>query len=245
MVVWGVSLKKLGNIARIRRRIEARQKLAEFVVWATNHPHPQWVFRGQRQAWPLLPTIGRDKLGYSLASEAQLLDSFKRHARQYLPDSQFYSEWDLLFIAQHHGLPTRLVDWTSNPLVACFFACGDSAKGKRQGIITAISARNIGYLTQEEIIAGPLGVTKTKFVVPTAVASRIIAQRGLFSVHHNPIEPWRVRGQREYFIIPAELKRDIKLVLMSMGIDDQFLMADLDGLTQTLKWRYENRVASQ
>ncbi len=204
-----------------------------------------WVFRGQRQAWALLPTIGRDKQGYSTAREARLLDEFKRHARQYLPNAHAYSEWDWLFIAQHHGLPTRLVDWTSNPLVACFFACAESVKGRRQGVITAVSAREVGYLTAEELASGPLSVQTTKFVVPTAVASRIVAQRGLFSVHATPTVAWRLRNRRQYFLIPADLKRDIKLLLMSMGIDDQFLMADLDGLTQTLKWRYDNRVPSQ
>jgi FRG domain len=238
-------LKKIGNLTRIKRRIAARKKLTEFIDWASAHPHPIWVFRGQRQAWPLLPTIGRNKLGYSTAREAQILDEFKRHARQYLPNAHSYSEWDWLFIAQHHGLPTRLLDWTSNPLVACFFACTDSTNGKRQGVITAISAREVGYLTAGEIDFGPLSVANTKFVVPTAVASRIIAQRGLFSVHATPTIAWRLRGKREYFVIPADLKRDIKLLLMSLGIDDQFLMADLDGLTQTLKWRYDNGIPSQ
>ena len=232
-------------LTRVKRLIEARKKLAEFIEWAAEHPYPGWVFRGQKQAWPILPTVGRNKKGYSIAREAQLLDEFKRNARQYIKDANSYSEWDWIFVAQHHGLPTRLVDWTTNPLVACFFACGDSVKGTRQGIITCIPAREIGYFTAEELNVGPLSIPTTKFVVPTAVASRIIAQRGLFSVHSRPTTAWRVRGKRQYFVIPANLKRELKLLLMRMGIDDQFLMADLDGLTQTLKWRYDNGISHQ
>ena len=129
--------------------------------------------------------------------------------------------------------------------MACFFACEPSSNAKRNGIVTAISARDVGYLSPEELAGGPLSISDTKFVSPTAVASRIIAQRGLFSVHSKPTIAWRARGKREFFEIPAELKKEVKLLLLSMGVDSQFLMADLDGLTSTLKWRYDNGVASQ
>jgi FRG domain len=233
------------SLERIKLRKRAQELFAQYIQWAASHPHPSWVFRGQREKWPLRPTIGRGTSVYSIVREAQLLDEFKRHARQYLPNSHSLSEWDWIFIAQHHGLPTRLVDWSTNPLVACFFACELSAHGKKHGEVTAISPREVGYLTSDEFAAGPLSISVTKFVSPTAVASRIISQRGLFSVHSNPTVAWQARGKREFFQIPAELKKEVKLLLMSMGVDSQFLMADLDGLTSTLKWRYDNGVASQ
>jgi FRG domain len=182
---------------------------------------------------------------YSTSGEAQLLDEFRRHARQYLVNSHSFSEWDWIFVAQHHGLPTRLVDWSTNPLVACFFACEESPNGKRPGHVTAISPGEVGYLSGEEQRAGPLNMVSTRFVVPTAVASRIIAQRGLFTVHSQPTIAWRARGKRDFFEIPADLKKEVKTLLLGMGVDAQFLMADLDGLTSTLKWRYANGIASQ
>jgi hypothetical protein len=245
MLVGAQELASKPKLSRPQTRRRAHQKFAEFIQWAAEHPHPNWVFRGQGQNWPLKPTIGRFSDRYSASREAQLLDEFKRHAKQYLIHSHSYSEWDWIFVAQHHGLPTRLVDWSTNPLVACFFACQESANGKKSGQITAIAPGRVGYLSNDEIIAGPLNLSKTRFVVPTAVASRIIAQRGLFSVHSDPVTAWRARNQRDFFEIPGELKEEIKALLSRLGIDDQFLMADLDGLTSTLKWRYVKGIPAQ
>lgn len=230
---------------RTATRLRARQTLKDFVQWASEHSHPRWVFRGQGEPWPLRPAVGRNQMRYSPVKETQLFDEFKRLARQHIENSHALSEWDWLFIAQHHGLPTRLLDWSTNPLVACYFACEESRNGKRQGTVTAISPRDVGFLDVGEQATGPMSITRTGFIFPTAVASRIVAQRGLFSVHHAPTVAWRVRDKREFFAIPADLKREIRRLLLGLGVDAQFLMADLDGLAATLKWRHDNAVPFQ
>lgn len=240
-----INLAKAVAAKRFERRTEARAKFGEFIQWAAEHPHPQWVFRGQGQPWTLLPAVGRIATRYSPIREVQLLDEFKRLARQHIQNSHALSEWDWMFIAQHHGLPTRLLDWSTNPLVACYFACEESPNGKRAGLITAISPREVGFLSPDQRDSGPLSIAKTGFIFPTAVASRIVAQRGLFSVHSAPTVAWRARGKREFFQVPAHLKREIRRLLLGLGVDAQFLMADLDGLTATLKWRYDNAIPFQ
>ncbi|MBS3768087.1 MAG: FRG domain-containing protein [Candidatus Cloacimonetes bacterium] len=85
------------------------------------------IFRGLSNAdWKLLSSL--DRLGcphtepHSKAHlEEHLLRNFIRYARPYL---ELYpeNEWEWMVIAQHRGLPTRLLDWTYSPLSAAHFA---------------------------------------------------------------------------------------------------------------------------
>lgn len=76
-------------------------------------------FRGHRIAkWHLDPTLSREKM---LDRELELTKRFKQNAFQFLTrvPSQ---EWEWMFLMQHYGVPTRLLDWTENPLIGLYFA---------------------------------------------------------------------------------------------------------------------------
>lgn len=87
------------------------------------------VYRGAADAsWPLYSSL--DRLGglspphSKRALEEHILRNFVRYSRPHF--AQARNEWELLVAAQHHGLPTRLLDWSYSPLVAAHFATHDA-----------------------------------------------------------------------------------------------------------------------
>jgi hypothetical protein len=86
----------------------------------------KWAFRGQGKDWPLTATIERYANQPAIAEDYAMRE-FRRRAHQYLswvPGRDDDLEW--LALMQHHGAPTRLLDWTRSPQIAAFFAAQSS-----------------------------------------------------------------------------------------------------------------------
>lgn len=91
------------------------------------------VYRGTSDRdWGLLPSLNR-VCAHDLELESSVLRSFRKYAYADLVD--YDSIWQILPLAQHHGLPTRLLDWTYSPLVAAHFATEDTEMYDRDGAI--------------------------------------------------------------------------------------------------------------
>jgi FRG domain len=78
-----------------------------------------WVYRGQPDSsYMLVPKAGRPP--FQSLDDLRMFDEWRRKAVAYLPTLP-HSEWEALAIAQHHGLATRLLDWTFKYAVAALF----------------------------------------------------------------------------------------------------------------------------
>src|SRR5262249_35217148 len=102
-----------------------------------------WIYRGQRQNWKLASTLERALENWNIdlqngpCIERQLIRDFRRRFRG---DYQTRVDSDTLYclaVMQHHGAPTRLLDWTYSPYVATKFAIESGAK---QGVIWCLNA---------------------------------------------------------------------------------------------------------
>jgi hypothetical protein len=204
------------------------------------HSHTRWIFRGcGSPTYTCTPSVGRVR-DYDALYEIHVFRAFQRSAGLFVVVPQT-NDWEWLALAQHHGLPTRLLDWTTNPLVACFFAVA-SGPPNEDGVIYAYS------LSDEEIIdttsqPDPFAIERVSFLLPAKTTSRIVSQRGLFSAHHQPNVPWtpsEFDGHR--FTIPSSARARFRRRLFRIGIDPGHIWADLDGLCETLRWRYEARI---
>lgn len=230
---------------------------------------PEWVFRGHSDvSWILRPKIGREDalaVTWDEAAERSLFAEFKRRARQFESGVEF-NDWDWLALAQHYGLPTRLLDWTQNPLVATYFAVA-SQPAQTDAEIIAVRVRERDYLDLDGEKDGEPGLRPdpfdgrlwlpwlnddggVRFVRPLIRAPRMISQRGVFSVHLRPNEEWRGFYRRRLnkrkatlapprrFQIPKELRSHFQQRLAGLGVDASSILADLGGICEALTWRY-------
>ncbi len=193
-------------------------------------------FRGQSdQSWELTPKAGRQE--FNKVKDTIIFEHWKRRAPHYL-ERENYNEWELLSIAQHTGLPTRLLDWTHNPLVAFFFAASENYE--KDGAVYIYKSNH--RVLHEKF--GPFEITTPiAFFQPNASSNRIANQFGYFTIHLDPTNALNddtKNGHLERLIIPSELKKDITHMLNQYGINYLTLFPDLEGLSKHLSWFAEN-----
>jgi len=177
------------------------------------------LFRGHSRADFEL-TSGLARTGGSQTHlEKHLLRNFNKYARSYLDpaEDQPRNFWHWMSLAQHHGLPTRLLDWTYSPLIAAHFACHELADMATDGAIWIIdyhmahellSAKLKNCLKSQganvftdEMLSQEIGSLEeldkrqtaddgqVLFFEPPSISARIINQYACFSVQIGECRP--------------------------------------------------------
>jgi hypothetical protein len=160
--------------------------------------------------------------------ETNMMWLFKTHAVAYLQRVP-QSDLDWLTIAQHHGLPTRLLDWSLSPLVACFFAV--SKKPERDGAVYIYDVN--GFAKEEELDLKTL--TKITAFFPLHATKRVTAQNSMFTVHPT-VQPILDNDEITKVIVPKGVKRQLLEKLAKFGIHNGTLFPDLDGLSGWIRY---------
>lgn len=186
-----------------------------------------YMFRGVSSIeHELIPKVARD---WHLPSnclkitEKHLLDNFKIRATPFIHTSP-KNTWEWLALAQHHGLPTRLLDWTRNPLIALYFAC--NANSRKDGAV--YFAKCLNEVNTDE---DPFDIKETKQWSASHLIKRLSAQDALFTVSGNPLAPF-TEGVKACVSIKASSKEKIIATLCLFGIHPGTIFPGLDGVAK-------------
>ncbi len=207
--------------------------------------------RGQpNESDGLLPTIARTNhkfVKYEMSKpfnedqELNFLHRFKRYTYEY--QGRILNEWEALILARHHGLPVRLLDWTTNPLVALYWAA--NKEERYDGAIWIFQRRNRDRKDDIDIFKSkhkdPMKIPGVRIIYPFNPTPRMTAQSALFTIHGYP---WKDISKSpnnylneesdilhgEKWLVPKQSKGEIIKQLDMLGINERTLLPGLDGI---------------
>jgi hypothetical protein len=208
------------------------------------------LYRGQGLDKALLPKIARYEVKNVENIEREMLEDFQSRST-HLIEHHPGNSWDWLALAQHHGMATRLLDWTENPLIALWFS-----------IMSQTDIRDTDYsvvwgfkVPSKDIVASTEQMDSikegtTKVFKPNHITKRITAQFGWFTVHSAdrqkhfvPFEQHTDYSKHLFKIkVNSSCFSECKKRLHNYGINSASMYPDIDGLAKHVEWLYlENR----
>lgn len=212
--------------------------------------HPAFLFRGVSdvEKHQLIPSIGRNwlsGLNDLVAIEKEMLEQFKTKATILLDTNKPSNDWEWLILGQHYGMLTRLLDWTSNYLVALYFACSNDFS-----VDGAVYLASGLEKLEPEVVRDPFNIPKCFYLAPRHISPRIAAQSAYFTVSRDPLEPLKV--SHNYFnpsepeietsnariIIRSGAKLHILNQLRRINIGSASLFPGLDGLAKQISMEH-------
>lgn len=222
-------------------------------------------YRGQADStWHLVPSIYRGDCDKE--REREMSRDFRLRAHldiEHTPTT--YLGW--LFVMQHYGMPTRLLDWTESSLVALYFAVEDFSRTSNAAVwvmhpwtlnknAESYGQQSVPQLSKDidDLYWYPMNTVLTQgqavrvkknrpmALRPAHTTRRIVAQRGQFTVHgHDTIGLDQV-PQMNLDLFKVEIDGRYKLTLLrqlyKVGVSRYTIFPDLTGLSHELRVRY-------
>lgn len=248
--------REIGNLHQLMEAIESSIEQRQ---------GPRW-FRGSGNypTYKLEPTLLRHEqvkngIQDPLILEQQLKSRFLLTSAPFLSTTP-NTDFDWLFLQQHYGVPTRLLDWTENPFIALYFALS-SSKQDRDACVWMLEPIewNKAALNNPRLdrIPDPTMYQATEFLKnpgddfspnePIAIFGnhtnpRITAQRGTFVMFCKSPDPMEEKNYANNslscFKIAAADKQAIYSKLLSIGYTHSVVYPDLSGLGTEIKTLY-------
>ncbi|WP_419193568.1 FRG domain-containing protein [Kolteria novifilia] len=222
--------------------------------WALQSTVARRNFREGRKKWH---QISKGRSWRPFAYESHLYADFREKAAAHIPSGA--SSTEIYFQMRHHGLPTRLLDWTLSPLVALYFAVAGSpdTDGAIYAYTPSVGEELGTFLNYDHpVVEGIIDslfeakLPEHQCVLPISTPAkidRLVRQHGRFTLH-TPLEHESDPSFDEdlvlasshvvKFVVPKEHKHNIRLMLMLLQIDEATIFGDLDSIASDIRRRH-------
>lgn len=228
-------------------KVERWSDLSVLIEYFSYYNGIPWLFRGESTTtFDLLPSVGRNnrkrkptdadpdrRTPYRAVDERAVFDMFVQQARAYVTTNYSPLEW--LAVAQHFGVPTRLLDWSDSLLAAAWFASRIDEPVNGDGRIWVV--RDVPAVDTAGI-ADPFKIKMPRVYRPPHLSPRLGAQGSVLMICPKPTEPPILDGEVYEIVIAKNAKGELLKRLNACGVNRRTLFPDLQGLGEHLAWLY-------